>query len=123
MHRVMLKSKIHRLRVTSGDLAYEGSLSLDPELMRAADILPWEQVAVANVNNGARFETYAIEGGPGEAKLNGAAARLGTVGDVLIVMTYSAVDEHEVADWRPRIVHVDEDNRRVAENVVSLPAG
>ena len=114
MQRVMLKSKLHRLRVTSADLTYEGSLSLDPELMRAADILHFEQVAVVNVNNGARFETYAIEGETGEVNLNGAAARLGATGDVVIVMTYAAIGAQEAAGWRPRVVHVDDRNRMLA---------
>ena len=117
MNRVMLKSKLHRLRVTSADLTYEGSLSLDPDLLRAADILPFEQVAVVNVNNGARFETYAIVGEAGEVKLNGAAARLGAPGDVVIVMTYATAGEEEAAAWQPLVVHVDERNR------IRRPAG
>ena len=111
MQRLMLKSKLHRLRVTGADLDYEGSLSLDPVLMQAADILPFEQVAVANVSTGARFETYAIEGDAGQVRLNGAAARLGAAGDIVIVMTYSAVADEEAADWRPRVVLVDAQNR------------
>jgi aspartate 1-decarboxylase len=117
MHRLMLKSKLHRVRVTAADLHYEGSLSLDPALMRAADILPFEQVAVANVANGSRFETYAIEGEPGEVKLNGAAARLGAPGDLLIVMTYAQATEEEAAGWHPVVVHVD-----VANRILGRPA-
>ena len=111
MHRLMLKSKLHRVRVTQADLDYEGSLSLDPVLMRAADILPFEQVAVANVATGARFETYAIAGEPGEVKLNGAAARLGATGDLLIVMTYAQATEAEAREWTPTVVLVDGQNR------------
>lgn len=111
MYRLMLKSKLHRVRVTAADLDYEGSLSIDPELMSAAGILAFEQVAVANVSTGARFETYAIEGTAGEIKLNGAAARLGTRGDLLIVMTYAQATEEEARGWRPLVVHVDEHNR------------
>lgn len=111
MHRQMLKSKLHRLHVTGADLDYEGSLSLDPDLMRAADILPFEQVAVVNINNGARFETYAIEGERGEVRLNGAAARLGQRNDLVIVMTYCSVPDAEAAAWRPLVVHVDAENR------------
>lgn len=114
MHRQMLKSKLHRLHVTGADLDYEGSLSLGPDLMRAADVLPFEQVAVVNINNGARFETYAIEGEPGEVRLNGAAARLGARNDLVIVMTYCSVPDADVAGWRPRIVHVDRENRPVS---------
>jgi aspartate 1-decarboxylase len=111
MSRFMLKSKIHRARITAADLNYEGSLSLDPELMRAADVLPFEQVAVVNINTGGRFETYAIEGEAGEVKLNGAAARLGQPGDLVIVMTYQTMTDAEARAWRPRIVQVDAGNR------------
>jgi aspartate 1-decarboxylase len=111
MSRFMLKSKIHRARITAADLNYEGSLSLDPELMLAADVLPFEQVAVVNINTGGRFETYAIEGEAGEVKLNGAAARLGQPGDLVIVMSYQTMTEADARAWHPRIVHVDADNR------------
>jgi aspartate 1-decarboxylase len=111
MSRFMLKSKIHRARITAADLDYEGSLSLDPELMLAADVLPFEQVAVVNINTGGRFETYAIEGEAGEVKLNGAAARLGQPGDLVIVMSYQTMTDADARAWHPRIVHVDADNR------------
>jgi aspartate 1-decarboxylase len=111
MSRFMLKSKIHRARITAADLNYEGSLSLDPELMLAADVLPFEQVAVVNINTGGRFETYAIEGEAGEVKLNGAAARLGQPGDLVIVMSYQTMTDADARAWHPRIVHVDADNR------------
>jgi aspartate 1-decarboxylase len=113
MRRTMMKSKIHRATVTGADLNYVGSISLDPELMALADIREWEQVHVLDVDNGARFETYAIPGGPGEVTLNGAAARLVHTGDRLIVITYAAYDESELAEFAPKVVHVDDRNRAV----------
>ena len=110
----MLKSKVHRATVTAVALHYEGSLSLDPQLMAAADILEWEQVAVLDVNNGARFETYAIAGEPGQVQVNGAAAHLVQPGDLVIVVTYADYDEPDVASHRPRVVKVDAENRQVA---------
>jgi aspartate 1-decarboxylase len=110
----MLKSKIHRGTVTGADLNYVGSISIDPELMRAADILEHEQVTVLDVDNGARFETYAITGGTGEICLNGAAARLVHVGDTVILLTYGEYDEHELDRHEPRVVHVDEKNAALA---------
>lgn len=107
----MLKSKIHRGTVTGADLNYIGSISLDPKLMIAADILEHEQVAVLDIDNGARFETYAIAGDPGQICLNGAAARLVHVGDIVIVLTYASYDEAELDGYEPRIVHVDAANR------------
>ena len=107
MRRRMLKSKIHRGTVTGADLNYVGSISLDPVLMAAGDISEYEQVAVLDIDNGARFETYAIVGEPGQICLNGAAARLVHVGDTVIVLTYADYDETELLDYRPRIVHVD----------------
>jgi aspartate 1-decarboxylase len=91
----MLRSKIHRARVTGGNVDYEGSITIDKALMEAADILPYEMVHVLNVNNGARFQTYAIEGkaGSGEIVLNGAAARLAATGDIVIILTYCTVSE------------------------------
>ena len=108
----MLKSKIHRATVTQADLNYVGSLTLDPDLMEAADILPHEKVAVVNINNGARFETYAIEGKRGSKVvcLNGAAARLGHVGDLIIILTYAVMDGNEARTYAPKIVHVDASN-------------
>jgi aspartate 1-decarboxylase len=113
MRRRMLHGKIHRARVTDADLNYVGSISVDPLLLKAADILPNEQVSVLNLMNGARFETYAIEGSEGQICLNGAAARLAQVGDLVIVLTYVEVDDHELAGHAPRVIFVDEENRQV----------
>jgi aspartate 1-decarboxylase len=119
--RVMLKSKIHRAAVTGADVNYEGSITLDPVLMEAADILPYEQVHVVDVNNGARLVTYAIEGEPksGDVVLNGAAARLVNVGDIVIVISYRDVPEDELRGYQPRLVYVDGENRivRVSEGL------
>jgi aspartate 1-decarboxylase len=111
--RTMLKSKIHRARVTDGNIAYEGSITIDKKLMEAADILPYEEVHILNINNGARFQTYAIEGqeNSGEICLNGAAARLVARGDIVIILTYHAVPEEEVRDYHPRLIYVDAQNR------------
>jgi len=116
MRRVMLKSKIHRARVTGSDLHYVGSLTVDPMLLAAADILEHERVAVVDVDNGARFETYAIAGEPdsGAIEVNGAAARLVHHGDTIIVFSYAHYDEEELSGYVPRVVHVDERNRIVA---------
>lgn len=111
MQRIVMKSKIHRATVTRADLHYEGSCSIDPQLMREADIVPGEQVHVVNVSNGSRAITYAIEGASGEIGLNGAMAHIGDVGDLVILITYAQVDERELADFRPRVVHVDARNR------------
>lgn len=110
--RTMLKSKIHRVRVTQTNVDYEGSITIDAALMEAADILPYEQVHVLNVNNGARFTTYAIEGrrGGGEICLNGAAARMAAKGDIAIILTYSSVRDEEARDFAPRLVYVDANN-------------
>jgi aspartate 1-decarboxylase len=112
----MLKSKIHRGRVTDCDLHYVGSVTVDPQLLEAADILPNEQVTVLDVDNGARFETYAIAGerGAGEIKLNGAAARLVHRGDTVIVISYAQYTEAELDQYRPRVVHVNSDNEIIA---------
>lgn len=109
--RSMLKGKIHRAQVTSVNLDYEGSISIDRGLMELADILPFEKVQVLNLNNAARFETYAIEGGLGEVSLNGAAARLAAVGDRVIILTYTWLPEDQARRHRPRVVLVDEHNR------------
>jgi aspartate 1-decarboxylase len=111
----MMKSKIHRARVTGACLDYVGSITLDPELMRAADIREFEHVHVLDIDNGARFETYAMAGGAGDVVLNGAAARLVQPGDRVIVITYAQYDEAELARYEPRIVHVDERNRMIPE--------
>ena len=110
--RTMLKSKIHRARVTDANIDYEGSITIDAKLMAAADIAPYEQVHVLNINNGARFTTYAIEGeaGSGCICLNGAAARLAVKGDIVIILSYTTVPEEEVKDHKPKIVHVNEKN-------------
>jgi aspartate 1-decarboxylase len=110
--RTMMKSKIHRARVTDANIDYEGSITIDKKLMMAADILAYEQVHVLNVNNGARFTTYAIEGkeGNGDICLNGAAARLGVKGDIVIILTYAQVREEELNNYRPKIVHVNKNN-------------
>ena len=113
MRRTMCKSKIHRALLTGADVHYEGSITLDRDLMDAADMLPFEKVQVVNVNNGARLETYVIEGerGSGTIQLNGAAARLGVVGDHVIVISYADYDESELEGFEPKIVFVDEHNR------------
>ncbi|MDE3085852.1 MAG: aspartate 1-decarboxylase [Acidobacteriota bacterium] len=122
MRRRMMKSKIHRATVTDANLDYVGSISLDPQLMALADIREWEQVAVLDIDNGARFETYAIVGGPGEVCLNGAAARLVHRGDKVIVITYADYEEAELDGFSPCIVHVDATNRPVDEDEARLEA-
>jgi len=109
------KSKIHRARVTEANLNYEGSVTLDTDLMDAADILPHEQVQVLNVMNGQRFDTYAIRGprGSGVVCLNGPAARLAHVGDLVIILTYAEMEREELLRHTPRVVMVDERNRIV----------
>ena len=116
MLRTMLKSKIHRATVTDCDLHYVGSITIDRDLLEAADILPQEQVSVVDVDNGARFETYTIAGerGSGEIKLNGAAARLVARGDRIIVISYASFTRDELDLYVPHVVHVDEHNRIVA---------
>jgi aspartate 1-decarboxylase len=108
MQRTMLKSKIHRATVTDCDLHYVGSITVDPELLEAADIREFEQVAVVDVDNGARFETYTIAGerGSGDMKVNGAAARLVHHGDTIIVISYGGYDPEELEHYHPRVVHV-----------------
>jgi aspartate 1-decarboxylase len=119
MLRNMCKSKIHRATVTGADLNYVGSITIDPELMDAADLLEFEQVHVVNVNNGARFETYVIRGTPGEGEicLNGAAARLAHPGDKVIVISYAQYDEAELRDYRPTFIFVDEENRITRDHI------
>jgi aspartate 1-decarboxylase len=107
----MLKSKLHRLTVTKTNINYEGSITIDKSLVRAADILPGERVQVVNLNNGERFETYVIEGGSGVVCLNGAAARLAIPGDKIIVIAYATVDEDEAVNLKPKIVLVNERNK------------
>jgi aspartate 1-decarboxylase len=113
MYRCMLKSKIHRVVLTDANLNYVGSITIDRDLLEAADILPFEKVQVVNNNNGARFETYAIEGeaGSGCVCLNGAAARLGQPGDILIILSYVQLDDQEARQHKPQVVFVDENNK------------
>jgi aspartate 1-decarboxylase len=123
MLRTMMKSKIHRANVTGADVDYVGSITLDPELMRLADLHEFEQVHVLDIDNGARFETYAMKGETGDVILNGAAARLVQPGDKVIVITYAQYDEAELAAYAPQIVHVDEGNRPIPEAVAVQRAG
>jgi aspartate 1-decarboxylase len=118
MRRTMLKSKVHRATITDSDLHYVGSITMDPELLEAADILEHELVHVLDVDNGARFETYTILGkrGSGEVKVNGAAARLVHTGDTVIVVSYAQYDQDELEDYEARVVHVDRANRIVDVN-------
>ena len=113
MRRTMCKSKIHRGVLTGADLHYEGSLTVDRDLMDAADMREFEKVQVVNVNNGARLETYLIAGerGSGTIQLNGAAARLGAAGDHVIVISYADYEDAELRDFAPKLVFVDERNR------------
>jgi len=115
VRRRMLKSKIHRAVVTDANLHYVGSITIDPELLAAADILEHEQVAVVDIDNGARFETYAIAGRPGSGDmcLNGAAARLVSPGDRVIVISYADYEASELEHHEPAVVHVDTANRRI----------
>ncbi|RLC94814.1 MAG: aspartate 1-decarboxylase [Chloroflexi bacterium] len=117
MMRTMLKGKIHRARVTGGNISYEGSITVDRNLMEAADILPYELVHVLDINNGARFQTYVIEGEPGsgEIVLNGAAARLVAKGDLVIILAYCTVSEEEARHIQPRLVYVDANNAIVEQ--------
>ncbi len=116
MKRIMLKSKIHRATITDADLDYEGSITIDEQLMEEADILPYEQVQIYDINNGNRFETYAIKGerGSGTICVNGAAARLVSKGDLIIIASYFNIDEEEALRHLPRLVYVDGNNRMTA---------
>jgi aspartate 1-decarboxylase len=116
MLRTMLGGKVHRATVTHADLHYVGSITIDRDLMHAADILEGEQVDVVDITNGARLTTYAITGaaGSGVIGINGAAAHLVAVGDLVIIMSFRGVDDREVGDHLPRVVHVDRQNRIVA---------
>ena len=108
--RIMLKSKIHRARVTNVNIDYEGSITIDKDLMEETDILPYEQVQVLNLNNGARFDTYAIEGEKGEICINGAAARLAAKGDIVLILSYYHVDDDKAYNLIPKLVYVDAKN-------------
>lgn len=116
MFRTMLGGKVHRATVTRANLHYVGSITIDQDLMRAADILEGEQVDVVDITNGARLTTYAITGaaGSGDIGINGAAAHLVSPGDLVIIISYRTVDDREIADHTPRVVHVDQRNRIVA---------
>ncbi|MBM7113119.1 aspartate 1-decarboxylase [[Archangium] primigenium] len=115
MRRILFKSKIHRATVTQADLDYEGSVTIDRDLLHAADILPFEKVAVWNVTQGTRLETYALEGeaGSGVICINGAAAHLNKPGDLVIIATFAEVEENEARGWKPTVVFVDAANRVV----------
>lgn len=111
MERILLKSKIHRATVTDADLHYEGSISIDTDLMKAADLIEFEKVDVYNINTGARFSTYVINGKKGEIGLNGAAARLVQKGDLVIIASYANYNEEEVKDHKTKLVFVDGENK------------
>ena len=125
MRRRMMKSKIHRVTVTDADLHYVGSITVDADLMVAADLTEYEQVAVVDVDNGNRLETYVIAGAPGSGDicLNGAAARLVSPGDKVIIISYADFEEAELAEYKPTIVHVDTDNVVVDAETARLLAG
>jgi aspartate 1-decarboxylase len=124
MVRTFLKSKIHRATVTDANLEYEGSVTIDPELLEAADILEFEQVQIYDVTNGARFTTYAIPGRPGSGDIciNGAAAHLARPGDTVIIASYAAYTDEEVEEHRPKLVYVDAENRIRATSETGLPS-
>jgi aspartate 1-decarboxylase len=115
MQRVMLKSKIHRATVTDCDLHYVGSITIDPDLLEAADILEHEQVHVVDIDNGARFETYTIAGAraSGDMRVNGAAARLVHRGDTIIVISYGSYEQVDLERYEPRVVHVEAETNRI----------
>ncbi|NBD10083.1 aspartate 1-decarboxylase [Corallococcus silvisoli] len=123
MRRILFKSKIHRATVTQADLDYEGSVTIDRDLLKAADILPFEKVAVWNVTRGTRLETYALEGesGSGVICINGAAAHLNQPGDLVILATFAEVEEAELAHWKPKVVFVDGKNRAVPGITEEIP--
>jgi len=115
MQRIMLKSKIHRAKITDANLYYDGSFTIDEEILEIANILPYERVSVVNINNGERFDTYVIPGNRGKREfcLNGAAARKGAIGDEVIVISYSVYDEEELAHYKPLVVILDQNNNVV----------
>lgn len=112
MQRYMLKSKLHRATITDANLNYEGSLTIDRTLMDAVGLVPFEKVKIYNINNGERFDTYVIEGraGQGDICLNGAAARKGLVGDLVIIVSYALYDDKELVNFHPKIVSLHPDN-------------
>lgn len=113
------KSKIHRATITDANLDYVGSITIDRDLMKLADLIPYERVHIANINNGERFETYVIEGeaGSGTIALNGAAARKGQINDLIIIIAYGDIDKREAINFKPAVVHVDKRNRPIADEV------
>lgn len=117
MFRQVLKSKVHRVTVTDANVNYEGSITLDEELMKAADIVEFEKVLIADINNGQRFETYVIKGPAksGVACLNGAAARLVNIGDLIIIMSFAYLENKELSDFRQKIVYVDAGNIQISK--------
>jgi len=121
--RTMLKSKIHRATVTEANIQYEGSITIDKDLMEAADILPYEQVHVLDIDNGSRLETYVIEGerGSGAICINGAAARLVSAGDKVIIISYQTVSEADAANLVPKLVYVNSQNAVIHKHAVSVP--
>ena len=123
--RTMLKSKIHRATVTGADVNYEGSITLDPLLMEAAEIIPYEQVHVLDINNGSRLTTYAIEGKPGFGPviINGAATHLIAEGDLIIILTYIDLPEEDARSHRPTLVYVDAENRISRREMASTAPG
>ncbi len=122
MQRELLKCKIHRATVTDANLHYEGCITIDRELMDAAGLVEYEKVAILDINNGSRFETYVIEGarGGGEICLNGAAARMVHKGDLVIIVSYCSLTDDEIAGHKPRIVFVDENNRMVPGEMMAM---
>ena len=120
MQRTLLKSKIHRATVTDANLQYRGSVTIDPLLMEAADLLEFERVEIYNVTNGERFATYAIPGRPGKGEIviNGAAAHKAGAGDIVILASYAVYEEAEARGHRPSLVYVDEKNRRIPAPVL-----
>ena len=122
MQRTMCKGKIHRATVTQANLNYIGSITIDQDLLEAADIYPYEKVQVVNISNGSRLETYTISGarGSGVICLNGAAARLNTEGDIVIIISYGSYDEQEIRSLEPRIVFVDDQNHIIETKCVPL---
>jgi len=116
MNRYMLRSKIHRAKVTGTDFEYEGSITIDKTIMNAAGIIQYEKVMILNLSNGIRAETYALDGkkDSGEIVMNGAIARLAQVGDLIIILTFTDVDDQEAGHWKPTVVLVDEKNRIIS---------
>jgi aspartate 1-decarboxylase len=121
MKRTLLKSKIHRAKVTRAFLEYEGSISIDPVLMEAAQLIAFEKVEIYNCNNGERFSTYVIEGQKGEIGLNGAAARKVYPGDLVIIAAYAEFEEAEIVEFKPQLVFVDSENKIIDPSTRPLP--